>query len=160
MSWCKKISCFGHNYLALYVLVWFLGQDKFLSIISFCLLAAENETTSYYIWPHFKIFMRYLLSSTSLSHISQSAYHPQNVNILVLPKLTATLEIKACLLLAMYSYMNYLILLKFLFTFSKMVLAIYRTSDSFLEVIKNNWDLLSINSTLWLEEIKDLGYAK
>lgn len=107
-SWCKKISCFGHNSLALYVLVWFLGWDKFLIIISFHLIAAENETTSYYTWPHFKVFMRYLLSSTSLSHISQSGYHPQNVNILVMSKLTANLEIKACLLLTMYSYMNYL----------------------------------------------------
>lgn len=82
--------------------------------------------------------MRYLLSSASLSHISQSGYHPQNVNILVMSKLTANLEIKACLLLAMYSYMNYLILLKFLFTFSKVVLAIYRTNGSLLEVIQNN----------------------
>lgn len=82
--------------------------------------------------------MRYLLSSTSLSHIIQSGYHPRSVNILVKPELTANLEIKACLLLAMYSYMNYLIFLKFLFIFSKMVLAIYRTNGSFLEVLKNN----------------------
>lgn len=112
-----------------------LKWDKFPGVITLHPLAAENEITSYFTRLLFNVFMRYLLSSTSCSHTSQSGYSSQSVNRLVMPKLIVNLKIGSSLLIAMCSYITYLTALKFLFTLSKMVVISYGTSGSFLLVI-------------------------
>lgn len=135
-----------------------LEWHKLLSVSSFHLLAAENDTTSYCTWLIFKVFTRYLLSSTSFSHISQSGYHSPKMTILIMLKLILNLEIRSSLLLAMCSYMCY--------TLEVSVYLLYNGGDK----LHNKWFVFSghIKSQRWsvltqvfdLKTWKDSDYCK